>query len=63
MNIWIITNGIYEDEKVVGVAHSHDEADAMIWRMIESDRRYDGEFMVLGPFVPGQAYDRFLSKI
>lgn len=66
MKIWVVTNGIYEDEKVVGVALSEVKANEMVFQMREADpgsTRYDIDFTVYGPFDAGQPYERYENKI
>lgn len=67
MKIWVVTNGAYEDEKVVGMATSASEAEEMVHQMHAHDSngitRYDADFAVYGPFDAGQPYDRYGNKI
>lgn len=67
MGIFVITNGIYEDEVIVGVATSEEDAESMIMKMRRAlkthSARYDRDFNWYGPLEPGQVQDRYGIKI
>lgn len=57
MKVWVVTNGIYEDEKIIGVAQSAAEADLMVVNAKLSGKFRDNDYDVYGPLEFGQLYD------
>jgi hypothetical protein len=60
MQTWIITAGSYEDERIVGVAFSREDAEALLTQAeahpaIRPD--FDEDYTIYGPYEAGRLYD------
>lgn len=64
MEIYLVTNGTYDETVVIGVAASHKEAQTLVTK---AQAEYPGEFLaefgIDGPFEPGQLYGRLGGKL
>lgn len=63
MQVWIVTNGIYDDETVIAVATSQEEADAITARARLDFVEFEADFHVSGPFELGVLYSRMGDKL
>lgn len=64
VQVWIVVDGQYEDQTIIGIATSREDADAIVMRArCQYPEGFEGSNYVYGPFEPGQLYSRMGNKL